>query len=82
MDDIYNDILWLLRIPLPYELRGLTVQDLIHERKRAADEIERLRTLLSELANRFSAQEAKHYRIIRSLEAERDQWQTQAVRGG
>lgn len=46
MDDIYNDILWLLRIPLPYELRGLTVQDLIHERKRAADEIERLRAEL------------------------------------
>ena len=30
---------------------------------------DRMRLSLSELANRFSAQEAKHYRIIRSLEA-------------
>lgn len=42
-DDIYNDILWRLRIPLPYELRGLTVQDIASERNEAADEIERLR---------------------------------------
>lgn len=48
----------------------------------AADEIERLRRMLSELANRFSAQEAKHYRIIRQLEVERDQWQQQAVNRG
>ena len=47
----------------------------------AADEIERLRLALAELANRHSAQEAKHYRIIRSLEAECDQWQRMAVRG-
>lgn len=46
-DDIYNDILWRLRIPLPYELRGLTVSDLMKERKDAADEIERLRAEVS-----------------------------------
>ena len=38
-----------------YQDIGLTLRD-------AADEIERLRTSLSELENRFSAQEAKHYR--------------------
>lgn len=48
-DDIYSDILWRLRIPLPYELRGLTVQDIANERKDAADEIELLRSRLNEI---------------------------------
>lgn len=48
-DDIYNDILFRLRVPLPYELRGLTVQDLITERKDAADEIERLERAVARL---------------------------------
>ena len=51
------------------------IEDLIIER-------DRLQAQLRELAERFSAQEAKHYRIIRSLEAERDQWQRQAMNHG
>ena len=42
----------------------------------AADEIERLRQMLAELRERHSAQETKHYRIIRELET-----QLKAVRG-
>ena len=51
------------------------IEDLMIER-------ERLQAQLDELRERFSAQEAKHYRIIRSLEAERDQWQRQAMSNG
>lgn len=42
----------------------------------AADEIERLRKMLAELRERYSAQETKHYRIIKELET-----QLKAARG-
>lgn len=72
------DFVEYLRLWASVDTNDQAVRDL----HKAADEIERLRTMLSELANRFSAQEAKHYRIIRSLEAERDQWQQQAINRG
>lgn len=45
-----DDIVTRLRKPLPYNLVGLTTKDLGNERYEAADEIERLRKLTSELA--------------------------------
>ena len=39
-----------------------------NELSEAADEIERLRQMLAELRERHSAQEIKHYRIIKELE--------------
>lgn len=45
-----DDIVTRLRKPLPYNLVGLTTKDLGDERYEAADEIERLRKLTSELA--------------------------------
>jgi hypothetical protein len=47
MADIYDDILWKLRIPLPYNLEGLTTKDLSMERRDAANEIELLRNDLA-----------------------------------
>jgi uncharacterized coiled-coil DUF342 family protein len=47
MTDIYDDILWKLRIPLPYNLEGLTTKDLSMERREAANEIELLRNDLA-----------------------------------
>jgi hypothetical protein len=47
MTDIYDDILWKLRIPLPYNLQGLTTTDLGNERREAANEIELLRSDLA-----------------------------------
>lgn len=47
MSDIYDDILWKLRIPLPYNLQGLTTKDLGNERHHAANEIELLRSDLA-----------------------------------
>jgi hypothetical protein len=47
MSDIYDDILWKLRIPLPYNLQGLTTKDLGNERQHAANEIELLRNDLA-----------------------------------
>ena len=38
-----DDIVTRLRVPLPYNLLGLTTKDLGNERREAADEIERLR---------------------------------------
>ena len=40
----------------------------LNELSDAADEIERLRQMLAELRERHSAQETKHYCIIRELE--------------
>jgi hypothetical protein len=50
MSDIYDDILWKLRIPLPYNLAGMTTTELGDERRKAADEIERLRKELQHSA--------------------------------
>lgn len=47
MSDIYDDILWKLRMPLPYNLQGLTTKDLGNERQHAANEIELLRSDLA-----------------------------------
>lgn len=74
-DDIYNDILFRLRVPLPYELRGLTVQDLITERKDAADEIERLRALCDQLAEALRIQ-CEFHRMPVATEA----WYSQHAR--
>jgi len=38
-----DDIVYRLRVPLPYNLLGWTTTDLMNERQEAADEIQRLR---------------------------------------
>ena len=38
-----DDIVYQLRVPLPYNLAGMTTTQLGDERRKAADEIERLR---------------------------------------
>jgi hypothetical protein len=54
MSDIYDDILWKLRIPLPYNLQGLTTKDLGNERHHAANEIERLRRIVTMMVNDYT----------------------------
>ena len=51
MSEMYDDILWKLRIPLPYNLQGLTTKDLSMERREAANEIELLRNDLASCQN-------------------------------
>jgi hypothetical protein len=40
---VTDDIVYRLRVPLPYNLAGITTTQLGNERREAADEIERLR---------------------------------------
>ena len=40
----------------------------------AADEIERLRIIIDNMAERSQKQNAEHLRIVRALEADRDKW--------
>jgi hypothetical protein len=40
----------------------------------AADEIERLRITIDNMAERNQKQNAEHLRIVRALEADRDKW--------
>ena len=44
----------------------------------AADEIERLRAILNNMSERNQQQNTQQFKVIRALEADRDQWRTTA----
>ena len=53
-------------------LRGQRTNAVICEQ--AADEIERLRIIIDNMAERNQKQNAEHLRIVRAVEEDRDKW--------
>jgi hypothetical protein len=87
MDDILtqiqNDIAFRLRlqakvsnlykIERPHTVRIPTIYE------EAADEIERLRIIIDNMAERNQKQNAEQLRIVRDIEANRDKWRDMAT---
>lgn len=73
-----DDIVTRLRKPLTYNLVELTTKDLGNERYEAADEIERLRTLLDNTLERENKDNARQLDIVRKVESDRNRWRATA----
>jgi hypothetical protein len=65
-----DDIVFRLRVATVAD----TADSLYQLMTDAADEIERLRIIIDNMAERSQKQNAEHLRIVRALEADRDKW--------